>query len=54
MKNVIEELKNEFALLLSQKEYDNFDEDFVHINKIDFRESGKGKPYNFKLRNLYI
>lgn len=34
MKNVIAELKNEFALLLSQKEYDNFDEDFVHIKKL--------------------
>lgn len=53
IKNVIAQLKTEIDYLLSQKENENVD-DFVHVKKnVDFRESGKGKPYNFKLRNLY-
>lgn len=34
IKNVIAELKNEIDFLLSQKENDNFDDDFVHIKKM--------------------
>lgn len=51
--NVTAELKIEINLLLSERDNDNFDNDFVHLKKINFRGSGKGKPYIFKLRNLY-
>ena len=58
MKTVISDLKKEIDFLLAQKENvicnDDDDDDIVHIRKnIDFRDDSKGKPYNFKLRNLY-
>lgn len=43
IKNVIAQLKTEIDYLLSQKENENVDDDFVHVKKnVDFRESGKG------------
>ncbi|XP_056016543.1 uncharacterized protein LOC125672427 [Ostrea edulis] len=52
-KKHVENLKNEIDVLMSEKEtYES--EDFIHVNKfVDFRDDSKGKPYNFKLRNLY-
>ncbi|XP_061186880.1 uncharacterized protein LOC133195007 [Saccostrea echinata] len=52
-----EELKKEIDVLNAEKyENDtlNDSENFVHIEKnVDFRDSSKGRPYNFKLRKLY-
>ena len=53
------DLKKEIDFLLAKKENvicndDDDNDDIVHIRKnIDFRDDSKGKPYNFKLRNLY-
>ena len=60
MKTVISDLKKEIDFLLAQKENvicnddDDDNDDIVHIRKnIDFTDDSKGKPNNFKLRNLF-
>ncbi|XP_061177421.1 uncharacterized protein LOC133186202 [Saccostrea echinata] len=54
-KTYIKNIKKEMDVLLSEKEnVEDSSNDIVQIERnLDFQEMSKGKPFNFKLRNLY-
>ena len=50
----IQQLQKELEVLKDESVEKNESDEYVHIKKkIDFRENCKGKPFNYKLRNLY-
>ncbi|XP_056002923.1 uncharacterized protein LOC125662868 [Ostrea edulis] len=54
LQSYIQDLKADIDDLLSEKENCISDENVITVNKnVDFKDCTKGKPYNFKLRNLY-
>ncbi|XP_062597563.1 uncharacterized protein LOC134258988 [Saccostrea cucullata] len=54
-KTYVKNIKKEMDLLLAEKENnEEKSQDFVQVEKnLDFKDMSKGKPFNFKLRNLY-